>query len=214
MTESACAPSGTTPQATQSRTTHDDQQAFDPVASTWSDSCRRRQTARTLSQSQNAPCEHASGLCGALRRSLFAPRMKGRGVPMHADVRTDAMTGHLLLQTSRNAPLCGASAGPAAVRCDLSCCIIPFPTNGRAVNGGASTACIMPACNACVIRWRSWVPHREGRTRTSLLVAGKKASIDALVAVRCLLRACQRRERGKARVQLMAQRCGRVRRTR
>jgi hypothetical protein len=92
MTESACVPSGTTPQATRSRTTHDDQQALDPVASTWSDSCRRRQTTRTLSQSQNAPCEHASRLCGALRRSLFAQRMKGRGVPMHgsrADSRED-----------------------------------------------------------------------------------------------------------------------------
>lgn len=66
-----------------------------------------------------------------------------------AAVRTHAMTGHLLLKTSRNAPVCSASA---AVRCELSCCIIPFSTNGRAVNGGASTACIMPACNACVIR--------------------------------------------------------------
>ena len=48
-------------------------------------------------------------------------------------------------------------------------------------------------------------PSGEGRTRTSLLVAGeRKASIDALVTVRCLLRACQRKERGKGCVQLMA----------
>jgi hypothetical protein len=67
-----------------------------------------------------------------------------------AAVRTHAMTGHLLRKTSRNAHVC---AGPAAARCELSCCcIIPFSTNGRAVNGGACTACIMPACNACVIR--------------------------------------------------------------
>ena len=89
-----------------------------------------------------------------------------------AAVRTHAMTGHLLLKTSRNAPVCSASA---AVRCELSCCIIPFPTNGRAVNGGASTACIMPACNACVIRRESRLPPSGGgRTRTSLLVAGGK----------------------------------------
>lgn len=41
-----------------------------------------------------------------------------------------------------------------------------------------------------------------------------KGFINALVAVRCLLRACQRKERGKGRVKLLAQRGGRVRRTR
>lgn len=48
-------------------------------------------------------------------------------------------------------------------------------------------------------------PHRERAAPVPVCsLLGEKGFIDALVTVRCLLRACQRKERGKGPVQLMA----------
>lgn len=97
MIKHACAPSGTTQR-------HHEGEPLITISKTatlslhaWSDSCRRRQTGSSVALSQRVPCRGASGLCGARRRSLFAPRMKGQyGVlSLHTCSRASKMTRHV-----------------------------------------------------------------------------------------------------------------------
>lgn len=142
MIESACAPSGTTLQASQSRTTHNDQHDYHPVAAAWSDSCRRRQTASCVGASQRVPCKPASGLCGAHRQSLFAPRMKGA---------TSVLLARCMQPCEDDGHDMSFSVGH-----DRCAAIFFFSTNGARWRGLNGDACSMHAITlACI----SWVPR-------------------------------------------------------